>query len=85
MWQVGDRVEKNGTFKIESKKANANTVTAKKRAGLPATLEQSDIVRIANVAWQQSFTRVDTNKRPSPRVVGEHSITFFWTIQSYKR
>jgi hypothetical protein len=63
MWQVGDSTEQNGTFKIESKKAKTCTVRDKIRAGLPATLEKSDIVRIVNVAWQKSFARVDTNKR----------------------
>ena len=59
---MGDSVEQNGTFKIEGKKAKAETVTEKIRAGLPATLERSDIVRIVNVAWQKIFTRVETNK-----------------------
>jgi hypothetical protein len=63
MWQVGDSTEQNGTFKIECKKMKADTVRDKIRAGLPATLDKSDIVRIVNVAWQKSFTRVDTNKR----------------------
>jgi hypothetical protein len=33
MWQLGDSAEQNGTFKIESKKANAETVRCKIRAG----------------------------------------------------
>jgi hypothetical protein len=33
MWQLGDSTEQNGTFKIESKKANAETVRCKIRAG----------------------------------------------------
>jgi hypothetical protein len=49
MWQVGDSTEQNGTFKIESKKANANTVRNKIGAGLPAMLEKTDIVRIVNL------------------------------------
>jgi hypothetical protein len=61
MWQVGDSPEQNGTFKIESKKANADTVWHKIRAGLPAMLERCDIVRIVNIARQKSFARVDTN------------------------
>jgi hypothetical protein len=63
MWQVGDSTEQNGTFKIKSKTVNASTVMSKIRAGLPPTLERSDIVCIVNVAWQSSFTRVATNKR----------------------
>jgi hypothetical protein len=63
MWQVGDSTEQNGTFKIESKEANADTVRNKIGAGLPVTLEKTDIVRIVNVAWQESFARVDMNKR----------------------
>jgi hypothetical protein len=62
-WQVVDSVEQNSKFKIESNKAKADSVTAKDRAGLPAALERSDIVRIVNVAWQNSFTRVETNKK----------------------
>jgi hypothetical protein len=46
---------------IESKKANAITVRRKIRAGLPATLEGIDIIRIVNIAWHKSFARVDTN------------------------
>jgi hypothetical protein len=61
VWQLGDSPEQNGTFKIESKKAKADTVRHTIRAGLPATLERSDIVRIVNIAWQKSFARVDTN------------------------
>jgi hypothetical protein len=60
MWRVGDSTKQNGTFKIESKKVKAATVTIKIRAGLPPTLERTDIVRIVNVAWQ---ARVATNKR----------------------
>jgi hypothetical protein len=63
VWQVGDGVEQNGTFKIESKKAKSDTVTSKILSGLPDTLERSDIVRIVNIAWQKSFARVETNKR----------------------
>jgi hypothetical protein len=61
VWQVGDSPEQSGTFKIESKKEKADTVRRKIRAGLPATLERSDIVRIVNIAWDKSFSRVDTN------------------------
>jgi hypothetical protein len=61
VWQLGDSAEQNGTFKIESKKSKADTVRCNIRAGLPATLKRSDIVRIVNVAWQKSFARVDTN------------------------
>jgi hypothetical protein len=53
MWQLGGSPEQNGTFKIESKKANADTFRRKIRAGLPAMLERSDIVRIVNIAWQK--------------------------------
>jgi hypothetical protein len=63
VWQVGDSVEQNSTFKIESTKANANTATATIQAGLPATLKRSNIVRIVNIAWQNSFARVETNKK----------------------
>jgi hypothetical protein len=61
VWQLGDSAEQNGTFKIESKKANAETVRCKIRAGLPATLESSDIVRIVNIPWQKLFAKVHTN------------------------
>jgi hypothetical protein len=63
VWQVGDSVEQNGIFKIESKKAKADTVRGKNRAGLPATLKRSNIVRIVNVAWQKSFAWVEKNKK----------------------
>jgi hypothetical protein len=63
MWQVGDSVEQDGTFKIQNKTARSDTVTGKIRAGLPATLERSDIVRIMNVAWTKSFARIDTKKQ----------------------
>jgi hypothetical protein len=63
VWQLGDSAEQNGTLKIDIKKAKAETVRCKIRAGLPATLERSDIVRIVNIAWQKSFARVNTNLR----------------------
>jgi hypothetical protein len=63
MWQVGYSTEQSGTFKIESKKTKADTVRNKIGAGLPTTLEKTDIVRIVNVAWQKSFARVNTNNR----------------------
>jgi hypothetical protein len=44
-------------------KVKAATVTSKIRAVLPPTIEQTNIVRIVNVAWQHSFARVATNKR----------------------
>jgi hypothetical protein len=37
MWQVGDSTEQNGTFKRESKKVKAATVTSKIRAGFGLT------------------------------------------------
>jgi hypothetical protein len=46
----GQSVKQNGAFKIESKKAESDTVTSKTRSGLPVTLELSDIVRILNIA-----------------------------------
>jgi hypothetical protein len=49
-WQLGDSPDQNGTFKIESKKANEDTVRHIICDGLPATLERSDIVRIVNIA-----------------------------------
>jgi hypothetical protein len=52
-WQLGDSAEQNGKFKIESDKANAETVRCKSRAGLSATLERSDIIRIVSIAWQK--------------------------------
>jgi hypothetical protein len=58
MWQLGNSAEQNGKFNIESWKAKSDTVRCKIRAGLPATLERSDIVIIV---WQKSFSRVDTN------------------------
>jgi hypothetical protein len=63
LWQVGDSDEQNGTFKVECKKSKSDTVTAKIRAGLPATLERIDIVRTVHVPLIKSFARVDTNKR----------------------
>jgi hypothetical protein len=50
VWQLGDSPEQNGTFKIESKKAKADTVRRTIRAGLPVTLKRSDTVRIVNIA-----------------------------------
>jgi hypothetical protein len=55
LWKLGDSQEQNGTFKMECKKSKAETARAKVRAGLPATLERSDIVRIVHVAWKPFF------------------------------
>jgi hypothetical protein len=61
VWQLRDSAEQNGTVKIESKKEKAETVRCTIHAGLPATLERSDIIRIVNIAWQKSFSKVDIN------------------------
>jgi hypothetical protein len=53
VWQIGDSVEQNGAFEVESKKAKADTLGYKIHAGAPAMLERSDIVRILNIAWQK--------------------------------
>jgi hypothetical protein len=50
MWQVGGSTEQHGTFKIESKKAKADTARNNIGAGLPAMIEKTDIVQIVNVA-----------------------------------
>jgi hypothetical protein len=50
VWQLGDSPDQNGIFKIEIKKAKADTVRRKIRVGLPETLKRSDISRIANIA-----------------------------------
>jgi hypothetical protein len=63
VWQLGDSAEQNGTFtiKIESKKEKAETFRCNIRAGLPSMLERSDIIRIVSIAWQEAFSRVNTN------------------------
>jgi hypothetical protein len=53
VWQVGDIIEQNNTLKIDSKKAKADTVTAKIIAGLSKTLERFDIARMVIVASQK--------------------------------
>jgi hypothetical protein len=63
VWQLGDSHEQNGTFKIESKKTKSDTFTGKIRAGLPATLDRSDITRIVNVGWQKYFAHFETDKK----------------------
>jgi hypothetical protein len=85
VWQLGDSPEQNGIFKIESKKAKADTVRREIRDGLPATLERSDIVRIVNIAWQKSFVRVNINFK----AIAEHGwggwTTCSWITQSCKK
>jgi hypothetical protein len=55
VWRLGDSPYQNGIFKIESKRAKADTVGHKIRAGLHTMLERGDIVRIVNITWQKSF------------------------------
>jgi hypothetical protein len=88
MWQVGDRTEQNGTFKIESKKAKADKVRNKIGAVLPVTLEKTNIVQIVNLAWQKMFATVDMNERSAYRLQrrgGVPSITSFLVILNSKK
>ena len=61
-WQVGDSNEQNGSWKIYMTKAKNGLVQYKIRMGMNVALTRNDIIPIVNVAWQQSFGRVRTNK-----------------------
>ena len=61
-WQVGDSNEQNGSWKIYVTKTKNALVLYKIRMGMKITLTQNNIIPIVNMAWQQSFGRVRTNK-----------------------
>jgi hypothetical protein len=91
MWQLGDSAEQNGTFNIEINKTKADTVRCKNHAGLPTTLERSDIIRIVNIACQKLFSRVDMNleaisERGCPELndLGSTPEAGWWNIHDLK-
>ena len=61
-WQVGDSNEQNASWKINITKAKSALVLHKIRMGMTIALTRNDIIPIVNVAWQQSFAQVRTNK-----------------------
>jgi hypothetical protein len=85
MWQVDASTEQNGTFKVESKKANTATAMRKIRAGLPPTLEWTAIFRIVNVAWQSLLPGLQPTREPLLHKGGAHSTTSSLTILNYKK
>jgi hypothetical protein len=60
-WQVGDSSEQNGCFKMSLTRAKQELVTRKNDAGLPFTIEKTDVVGLVREAWKTSFARVRTN------------------------
>ena len=63
LWQVGDAPEQNGTFNMESVKAKRNIVDTMGSMMITPTIHPHDIMTIINAAWDNSFARVDTNKK----------------------
>jgi len=62
LWQVGDSKEHNGSFNIAMTKAKESLLQYKEQMSMRGTLEVTDIIPLINVAWKQSFARVDKNK-----------------------
>ena len=64
LWQVADSKEQNGSFKIAMSKIKSEIL--KKRLNLymdHPNIQPTDIIPCVNYAWEQSFARVETNKK----------------------
>jgi hypothetical protein len=66
-WQVGDSAEQNGSWKMATTREKRKLSQFRISMGMPVNIRPSDIVPIVNTAWQQSFARVQTNKRAISR------------------
>ena len=62
LWQVRDSAEQNGSLNMASVKAKHSIMEEKERLLLNPTIEPWEIVNIVNVAFAQSFAKVNTNK-----------------------
>ena len=63
MWQVGDSKQQNGSFNIAISRAKQDLVQKKESLGLPPSLVDTDMMPLINMAWQQSFAKISSNKR----------------------
>lgn len=63
LWQVGDSKQQNGSFNIAISRAKQDLVQKKESLGLPPSLVDTDMMPLINMAWQQSFAKISSNKR----------------------
>jgi hypothetical protein len=63
LWQVGDSAEQNGSFKMALIKAKQKIINEKAKLHLPCKVERHDIVGVIHRAWNESFAKVESNKR----------------------
>jgi hypothetical protein len=62
LWQVGDSAEKNRAFKMSLIKAKQKIINEKAKLHLPCKLEKQDIVGLVHRSWNDSFTKVESNR-----------------------
>ena len=60
LWQVGDRNEQNGAYKMALDRIKKDIISFKERRMMPIlTIEVHEIIILVNFAWEQSFARVE--------------------------
>jgi hypothetical protein len=62
-WQVGDSTEQNGCFKMALTKHKRNLLARKEEERLEFAIEKNDVVYLVHQTWNDSFARVDSNKK----------------------
>jgi len=63
LWQVGDSKEQNGSFNIAMYRAKKDLLEKKDELGMHDDgLVDTDLMPLINIAWKQSFSRIDKNK-----------------------
>jgi len=63
LWQVGDSAQQNGAFKSRLTQEKADLMKKKQELRLPFRIERHDAVGLTLRAWNQSFARVESNKK----------------------
>ena len=62
LWQVGDSPEQNGSLNMASVKAKRKIMEDKERMLLNPAIQPYEIMNIVNIAWEESFAKVGSNK-----------------------
>ena len=63
LWQIGDSKEQNGSFNIVSSKSKIELLKKKDEKAMTAVINPCEVIIIIKKAWDESFGRVDTNKK----------------------
>jgi hypothetical protein len=63
LWQVGDSMEQNGSFKMSMNRMKEFLLQKRISTMANVDLLPTDIIPLVNYAWEHSFMRVETNKK----------------------